>query len=468
MTFARLWTFFAVALPVVAGLLAILSAVDLAYHVRAGAEFLDTGRIATADTWTHTAAGQPWANQQWGAQVILAAIHRLGGFEALVVFRAAVIGAIFGLVMVAARIRGATARQAALLSLAAFGVSAAALTLRPQLLGMLLFAASLVLVADRRRHPGRLWLVPLLVVAWANLHGSFFLAPLLLGVAWLEDLHDRQPRHGRVLVIAVVAAAAAVLNPLGVGVWTYAIGLSTNAEVTTRISEWQPTTLRSVIGLIFFGSALLVVAFLARRGRPTPWPTLLWLAVLFGIGAYALRGVAWWPLGAAVVVAGLLDRPELQKERPERASRLNAVVAGLVVVAGVILLPWWRPTVLLEAPTGHHRPSSDTGHRRGLPSAVLGVMDRVRRAEREDVRRLPDRAVRSAGLAQLRGDRRGSAGMGGRPCRRGRGRDQRPNERPRRAADRQSGVGSDLRRRRRQGVHSALTPATTLRPDSGH
>jgi hypothetical protein len=352
MTFGRLWTFLAVALPVTAGLLAILSAVDLAYHLRAGGEFLDTGRIATTDTWTHTAAGQPWANQQWGAQVILAAIHRLGGFEALVVFRAAVIGAIFGLVMIAARIRGATPRQAALLSLAAFGVSAAALTLRPQLLGMLLFAASLVLVADRRRHPGRLWLVPILVVAWANLHGSFFLAPLLLGVAWLEDLHDRQPRHGWVLVIAAVAAAAAVLNPLGLGVWTYAIGLSTNVEVTTRISEWQPTTLRSVIGIIFYGSALLVVAFLARRGRSTPWPTLLWLAVLFGIGAYALRGVAWWPLGAAVVVAGLLDRPEPDRVRPERASALNAAVAGLVVVAGVILLPWWRPTVLLEAPAG--------------------------------------------------------------------------------------------------------------------
>ena len=39
-------------------------------------------------------------------------------------------------------------------------------------------------------------------------------------------------------------------------------------------------------------------ALIARRGRATPWPTLAWLGVFFVIGAYAIRGVAWWPLAA--------------------------------------------------------------------------------------------------------------------------------------------------------------------------
>ena len=59
-------------------------------------------------------------------------------------------------------------------------------------------------------------------------------------------------------------------------------------------------------GILFFGSALAVVALIARRGRTTPWPTLAWLAVFFLIGAYALRGVAWWPLGAVAAIAGVL------------------------------------------------------------------------------------------------------------------------------------------------------------------
>jgi hypothetical protein len=47
-----LWLFLAVALPVLASLIAGLSSVDLTYHLRAGAEMLETAAIPTVDTWT--------------------------------------------------------------------------------------------------------------------------------------------------------------------------------------------------------------------------------------------------------------------------------------------------------------------------------------------------------------------------------------------------------------------------------
>ena len=80
---SRLWSFLAVALPVLGALVAGLPSVDLAYHLRAGAEILDTRAIPTADTWTFTAAGLPWTDQQWGAQVILAAVYQVAGWTGL-------------------------------------------------------------------------------------------------------------------------------------------------------------------------------------------------------------------------------------------------------------------------------------------------------------------------------------------------------------------------------------------------
>ena len=68
----RLWVFLAVALPVVASLLASMSTVDLTYHLRAGAEILSTRAVPSVDTWTFTAAGHPWVDQQWGAQAVFA------------------------------------------------------------------------------------------------------------------------------------------------------------------------------------------------------------------------------------------------------------------------------------------------------------------------------------------------------------------------------------------------------------
>ena len=65
MSFARLWAFLASGLPVLAAVIAPFPSVDLTYHLRAGGEILDTGRIPNVDTWTFTVAGQPWLDQQW-------------------------------------------------------------------------------------------------------------------------------------------------------------------------------------------------------------------------------------------------------------------------------------------------------------------------------------------------------------------------------------------------------------------
>ncbi len=111
--------------------------------------------------------------------------------------------------------------------------------------------------------------------------------------------------------------------------------------------------------MLFFASALAVVALIARRGRQTSWPTLAWLAVFFVIGVYALRGVAWWPLGAVAAIAGvLITGPVVDPAQPERLGsplmrRLNAVIAIAIVVVGVVLLPVWRPIEPgLDAPQG--------------------------------------------------------------------------------------------------------------------
>ena len=369
MSFSRLWIYLAVALPMLAALLAPMSTVDLTYHLRAGAEILGLRAIPNMDSWTFTAAGLPWLDQQWGAQVVLAVVEQIGGWTGLAVLRAALVGLIFGCLLLISLRRDLSARRAAWLTLAAFLVASPALALRPQLLGMVCFAVVLVLVSERRRHPGPLWLVPVVVAAWANLHGSFCLGPVVVGLAWLEDVHDNVAKTHRTLLVALVATAAAGLTPFGPTVWAYAVGLSMNPDVTRRITEWQSTSLRDATGLLYFGSVAAVVLLIARRGRATAWPTLLWLGVFAFIGAYAVRGAAWWPLVAVAAIAGVLVTGPASAGATARIDlpdsplmrRLNLVVVVGVVLAVIALLPVWRSVepatgapvgVLTEAPPG--------------------------------------------------------------------------------------------------------------------
>ena len=76
---------------------------------------------------------------------------------------------------------------------------------------------------------GRLWAIPFIVLVWANLHGSFFLGPVVLGLAWLEDL--ARPRAAAAPAARSSPSSrrlAACVTPFGPAVWVYAVGLSTN------------------------------------------------------------------------------------------------------------------------------------------------------------------------------------------------------------------------------------------------
>ncbi len=355
-----LWAFVAVALPVVTALEARISTIDLAYQIRAGEIILRTRHLVRVDPFTFTAAGRPWLDQQWGAQVLLALLHRAGGWATLAVARAALVGVVFLLVYLACRAAGASVKGAAWLALGSFVIAVEGLAMRPQLMGMALFALTLWLVASRRDRPGRLWAVPAVVAVWANVHGSFFLGPLVLGLAWLDDLRGHSPRSRATSWVALASLAAATLNPFGLHVWSYTVAISTNPMITRNITEWAPPTIREFTGAAFFVSVAAVTAFFALRGKRIAWPHLLTLGLFFAMGLAAGRGDFWWALVAPVVVAANLPQ---RRERPERVGPpawVNTAIAVLLVALGVSFLPGVRdhnpmladPTLLSDAPAG--------------------------------------------------------------------------------------------------------------------
>ena len=71
-----------------AGVKKHLGVSDLAYQLRAGNLMLATHHFIRTDTFSFTAFGRPWVDQQWGAQILLTLLYRLGGWSFLVFVRA--------------------------------------------------------------------------------------------------------------------------------------------------------------------------------------------------------------------------------------------------------------------------------------------------------------------------------------------------------------------------------------------
>jgi hypothetical protein len=338
------WTAAAVVVPVLVITATPLAAIDLAYHLRAGDIMLHTRAILRTDVFTAAAYGKPWLNQQWLAQIVLATWFQLGGWFGLVVLRALLMGMVLAFVFLACRAAGAGTKRAALLTLAAGVLLPAGFQLRPQLLGMLCFAATAWLVARRHRHPLGVWVVIPITVLWANMHGSFFMAPLLLGLAWVEDRWVRG-RGARTLLLAGLGSLlATTVNPFGYRVWSYAAGLATDPVIRRTIAEWQPPTIETYTGVAFFLSVLGVAALLiARVRRPVPWRSLLPLAVFLAIGLIAMRGVYWWAMVAPIVLSGVLVEGPAPAQRRDPAGPVNTTIVGLLAVAVLGILLQWAP-----------------------------------------------------------------------------------------------------------------------------
>jgi hypothetical protein len=343
LTLDRVWAVVIFVSAVVTASVARIGTVDLAYHIRAGNDIIDAGSLPGIDTYTFSAAGASWVDQQWGAQLWLALVHRIDSWTGVALLLGGLAGATYGFLWLACRARGATPRAASLLAMASLVVGFTNLSMRPQTFAFPLFTASLWIIAGRRQHPGRLGFLPPIAAVWANLHGSFVLAPLLAGLTWLEDRRDRRHIARSRLVIAVATLAATFVNPFGLGAWGYAIGLMTNGRILGDVSEWAAPSARSISGALFFFSALLVACYLARRREPTDLTHLAWLGTFFVLGLATGRAVIWWGFVAPVVVAGIL--PRRKDTRDQGSPVANRVLLAVLCALLALSLPWWRDGV---------------------------------------------------------------------------------------------------------------------------
>lgn len=232
--------------------------------------------------------------------------------------------------------------------------------LRPQVWGELCLAIMLFLVC--RTPPTRLatWLVPLLLVFWCNLHGSFLngllvLLGLLVGRLLSAVRRCYQGEGGaafhspalrrtfRMLFYSILAVG--IFNPYFSFRW-YRVTLSfaQNANVQT-MDEWQRLEWNSPQGKVFLASlCIVVVTQLVAMRQKLPGITIGHglLLLCFGLQVvFFQRMLPWWAILCPLVCVGpwarILAASPVMAPRP--AIR-NAMLALVVMTSCWITIAW--------------------------------------------------------------------------------------------------------------------------------
>ncbi len=357
---------------------------DIFAHLACGRWMVQHMQVLGHDPFT-SAPDNPdatWVNVHWGFQLLVTGVHALAGFAGLSVLKAAFAAGMM-LVFALALRRHIPVAWLIVSGLLTYLVAIERIRVRPEIVTLLLMTVFVVVLEQVRSGAPRrrLWLLPVLMLPWVNMHGLFVLG---LGLMWaavagaaFDRWRKRDPldgaltRPGALLPIAA-ASLVPLLTPwplhtfsLPLLLWTrisgeaayYSYGVT---ELGPLVRDSFVQTMQEVsryptaIVLVLAGlGAMLAHAYLSRgrRGesnasRPAPAiPAhhVLWAGALLLLALLARRNVGmiapvfgWllaWHGGRALGGAGIRSVPG-----PSRIATLSAITGLLLAVAGAGLL----------------------------------------------------------------------------------------------------------------------------------
>jgi len=337
------------------------------WHVAVGDRIIKDGFFDT-DPYTFTFGGQRWIPHQWLGECAMSVVHRVAGFDGLLLGTATLLAAVYaglGLRLVRG---GLHFSLAAVLVAGALAASSGHFHVRPHLAtiaGMAVVMVFLTDVENGRVGLERLWWLVPVVWLWSNFHGGVLggLATFALAAAgWtaMRLLKRESPVAGwrdlgHLILIWLACATVCFANPYFHRLpWSW-IEIYQMSSLPSIIKEHSSVDLHEWAGLTIVGFGVLYVLLLltvpVRQFRfvwllPVVWFALACLRVrhapLFAVAA--LVGIAdFFPMTR--VAASLVRRksdlfdPARAEDEPQslgEASRPFAIPAALVLIALLI------------------------------------------------------------------------------------------------------------------------------------
>ncbi|HET7705107.1 MAG TPA: hypothetical protein VFM36_03410 [Thermoanaerobaculia bacterium] len=301
---------------------------DFWWHLATGKHIAATGSIPRRDIFSYTAAGRPYVDHEWLFQLGQHAVFSTFGAAGVMFLKIAIIALTFSIIGAYCARRLENVWAAGGLALFAMAGATPRLVERPELYSILFLVLTFIAMDSFSRSGNRRWLylLPLVYIAWANIHAALIVGVIAQLVFIVGAAVER--RRDVIVPLAITCAAcvaAAAMNPFGLHV--FAVPFELTALIESGIvenREWQPPTLRSATTFWFFlGAAALLMAVDIRRRRAA---TILLFVLFAYLSLRYVRNIGLFCAMAPMLIAA--NGP--LRARWERAVAAAGVVAFLL------------------------------------------------------------------------------------------------------------------------------------------
>ena len=337
-----------------------VSSNDLWLLLREGADTIATGEIQKVDRYSAVAAGRPYLAHEWLSALTFHGIYKLGGGEALTVFRALTMLAMLLLLWFSLEKRARSFfLTAPFLALAGYTILVRVFV-RPHVF-TLLFLCIWMFCLERWRRDRRLWPLILLVplqVLWANLHGAYIFA-IVIGVmitatmaflvlvpSWSRDESYHWSDVRMLAALTLACLAASLINPHGLRLVEFSLNMGLASDYIKQVVfEWAsplgPKYLRSYGRVVVLLMCFLVWLGLALNVKRRPLLDAAFALLATVMSLQAIRfvsyiGILGFPImvRAWLAVADTHFRPAAVRRRPALETALFTLILVSTLVYG--------------------------------------------------------------------------------------------------------------------------------------
>jgi len=285
---------------------------DMWWHLRAGQETVQSGRPMLVDNLSTTRSGTPWINHSWLSEVGMYLLYAWGGSLAIGGMTALL--AVLSMALVYFTLEGPALLRAFLLILGSI-VAAVVWAPRPELVSLVLMAlVGYLLYLYKWKHIQRLWLLPVVFVLWANLHGGYPLGFMLIGcmvggeiLNYLlgnraEEVLNRQ-QVLRLLLWGGLSVVALLINANGVNILLIPFQTVGVKVLQNFVAEWASPDFHLFFQQPFIWLMLLLLAAVGYSGKRLDGTDLLTVSLFTYLTLVARRNYGPYALAALPVLS---------------------------------------------------------------------------------------------------------------------------------------------------------------------
>ena len=260
-------------------------------HLRTAEAILESGQVPRTDPLSFTQVGRPWVDFEWGFETTIGELYRAGGLALVCVFCYSVFGAtILGLYRTLLQ-SGFSLSVVLLLTGLAFLTVQIHFSARPVLFTYLFMA--LVVEVWRRQPVPRLrdWIIlPVVFVAWANLHAGWLAALLFLSISIFGRIVDRIIHRADGdeaplipwIGLTALCTLATGLNPWGWHLHGHVVDMALHLKSAALWVEYLPPDFTTPSMSAITVLVIVVIVVLARLSKRAPlWQWEIVLPILF-------------------------------------------------------------------------------------------------------------------------------------------------------------------------------------------